>query len=325
MEAKHDSVLMEEVLTALAVQPCDTVVDGTVGGAGHFARLLAALGPDGTLIGIDADAEAVERGRLAYAADRREGRPTVHLVNDNFRNLSRILERLGVGSVDKILLDLGWSGYQIAAPRGFSFQQDEPLLMTYGLPAQTGEDARTAADIVNSASEEELADLLYSYGEERFARGIARAIVAMRQRSRILTTGQLVDAVYAGTPRWYRDRKIHPATKTFQALRIAANDELGSLRDGLAAALDALTPGGRLAVISFHSIEDRVVKTVLREAAYAGRGSLSPKKPIVPSRAEVLANRRARSAKLRVFERCSAARSAGGASTDPIPTTFTYA
>ena len=319
MEAKHDSVLMEEVLTALAVQPCDTVVDGTVGGAGHFARLLAALGPDGTLIGIDADAEAVERGRLAYAADRREGRPTVHLVNDNFRNLSRILERLGVGSVDKILLDLGWSGYQIAAPRGFSFQKDEPLLMTYG------EDARTAADIVNSASEEELADLLYRYGEERFARGIARAIVSVRQRGRILTTGQLVDAIQAGTPRWYRDRKIHPATKTFQALRIAANDELGSLRDGLAAALDALTPGGRLAVVSFHSIEDRVVKTVLREAAYAGRGSLSPKKPIVPSRAEVLANRRARSAKLRVFERCSAARSAGGASTDPIPTTFTYA
>ncbi len=299
MEAKHDSVLMEEVLDALDLRPSDVVVDGTVGGAGHFSRILGALGEDGVLVGIDADPEAVERGRAAYAADRRTARPVVHLVNDNFRNLPHILERLGLGAVDKILLDLGWSGFQIASARGFSFNRDEPLLMTYGASGET------AADIVNSATEAELADIIHGYGEERFARGIARAIIDARKSGRILTTGRLVDAVIAGTPRWYHDRKIHPATKTFQALRIAANDELGALREGLSAALDALTPGGRLAVITFHSIEDRLVKNALREAAYAGKGSLSPKKPIVPSRDELRANRRARSAKLRVFERCS--------------------
>lgn len=299
MEAKHDSVLMEEVLDALAIQSSDVVVDGTVGGAGHFARILGLLGGEGVLVGIDADPEAVERGRSVYAALRQAERPIVHLVNDNFRNLAHILERLGIGAVDKILLDLGWSGFQIASARGFSFNRDEPLLMTYG---DSGE---TAADIVNTSTEAELADIIHGYGEERFARSIARAIVEARKGERILTTGKLVDAVLAGTPRWYHDRKIHPATKTFQALRIAANDELGALRQGLSAALDALTPGGRLAVITFHSIEDRLVKNALREAAYAGMGSLSPKKPIVPGREELRANRRARSAKLRVFERCS--------------------
>ncbi len=299
MEARHDSVLSKEVLEHLEVQPGDTVVDGTIGGAGHFALLLSALGADGVLVGVDADPEAVERGRAAYAEDRRPQKPVAHLVNDNFRNLSHILERLGIGATDKILLDLGWSGYQVASPRGFSFQKDEPLLMTYG------EGGETAADIVNSATEETLADLIYTYGEERFARGIARAIVAARAHGRILTTVQLVEAVLAGTPSWYHNRKIHPATKTFQALRIAVNDEIGALREGVSAALSALSPGGRLAVISFHSIEDRVVKGMLRDAAHEGRGCLSPKKPIAPSRAEILANRRARSAKLRVFERCS--------------------
>ncbi len=301
MEARHDSVLMNEVLEALDAQPSDTLVDATVGGAGHFAALLAVLGEGGVIIGIDADPAAVERARAAYADDRRPERPVAHIVNDNFRNLSRILERLGIGQVNKALFDLGWSGYQIAAPRGFSFQSDEPLLMTYG------EGGETAADIVNSSSEEELADIIFTYGEERFARGIARAIVAARTHGRILTTDALVAAIKAGTPHWYHERKIHPATKTFQALRIATNDEIGALREGLAAALSALAPGGRLAVISFHSIEDRVVKNILRDAAETGLGTLSPKKPIVPTRAEILTNRRARSAKLRVFERESAA------------------
>lgn len=300
MEARHDSVLMQEVLEALDVQPSDRVVDATLGGAGHFAALLSALGDGGVIIGIDADAEAVERARVAYAQDRRPERPVAHLVNDNFRNIARVLERLGVGQVDKALFDLGWSGYQIASPRGFSFQADEPLLMTYG------EGGETAADIVNSSSEEDLAAIIFTYGEERFARGIARAIVAARAKGRILTTSALVAAVKAGTPRWYHERRIHPATKTFQALRIAANDEIGSLREGLTAALSALAPAGRLAVISFHSIEDRVVKNMLRDASEAGLGTVSPKKPIVPTRAEILANRRARSAKLRVFERSSA-------------------
>jgi 16S rRNA (cytosine1402-N4)-methyltransferase len=301
MEARHDTVLMDEAIAAMKVAPSDTVVDATLGGAGHFSTLLAALGAGGVLVGIDADSLAVERGREAYASDRRTDRPTAHLVNDNFRNLARILERLGVSPVKAILFDLGWSGYQIAAPRGFSFQQDEPLLMTYG------EGGETAADIVNSSTEADLADIIFTYGEERFARSIARAIVAARAKSRIFTTGGLVDAIKAGTPVWYQKGKTHPATKTFQALRIAVNDEMGALREGLAAALASLALGGRLAVISFHSIEDRVVKNMLRDAATAGQGELTPKKPIVPSRTEILKNRRARSAKLRVFERAAVA------------------
>ncbi len=317
MEARHDSVLMNEVLKALDVQPSETVVDATLGGAGHFTKLLAALGEGGVIVGIDADPAAVERGREVYADDRRPERPIAHLVNDNFRNLTRILERLGIGTVDKILFDLGWSGYQIAAPRGFTFQNDEPLLMTYG------EGNGTAADIVNSTGEKDLADLIFTYGEERFARSIARAIVAARSKERILTTGALVNAIVSGTPRWYQQGKIHPATKTFQALRIVVNDEIAALREGMSAALAALAPGGRLAVISFHSIEDRIVKNAFRDAAQTGCGTVVSKKPLVPSRAEILKNRRARSAKLRIFERVAA--NARVEPADSIRTVLLYA
>ena len=318
MEARHDSVLMSEVLQALDVQPSDMVVDATLGGAGHFAALLSALGEGGVIVGIDADPAAVERGRTVYALDRRPERPVSHLVNDNFRNLSHILERLTIGHADKILFDLGWSGYQIASPRGFSFQSDEPLIMTYGEGGLSGKN-ETAADIINSSTEEDLSNIIFTYGEERFARGIAHAIVAARAQERILSTNALVAAIKAGTPHWYHERRIHPATKTFQALRVATNDEIGALREGLTAALDALAPQGRLAVISFHSIEDRIVKNILRDAAQEGFGSIVSKKPIVPTRAEVLANRRARSAKLRVFER-----SVMPISTPPV-TPFSYA
>lgn len=303
MEARHDSVLMEEVLKALEIQPNNTVVDATLGGAGHFTAMLSQLKAGGVIIGIDADSAAVERAREAYALDRRPERPVAHIVNENFRNLAHVLERLGVGSVDVILFDLGWSGYQIASPRGFSFQEDEPLLMTYG------EGGETAADIVNSSSEEDLANIIYTYGEESFSRSIARAIVAARAEDRILTTSALVTAILQGTPTWYHKRKTHPATKTFQALRIAVNDEIGSVREGLDAALRVLAPGGRLAVITFHSIEDRIVKGIFRDAAHDGVGALSPKKPIVPTRGEILKNRRARSAKLRVFRRADTAAS----------------
>lgn len=296
---------MNEVIKALAIQPSDTVVDATLGGAGHFKALLAELGEGGTIIGIDADASAVERGREAYAQDRRPERPVAHLVNDNFRNLVRILERLGVGEADAILFDLGLSGFQISAPRGFSFQNDGPLLMEYGEggPSTGLGTGETAADIVNSSSETTLADIIFTYGEERFARSIARAIVKARSKERILTTSSLVSAIYLGTPKRYHKGKIHPATKTFQALRIAVNDEIGALREGIFSALDALAPSGRLAIISFHSIEDRIVKNMLRDAASNDLGTMSPKKPIAPTRAEILVNRRARSAKLRVFER----------------------
>ena len=299
-EPRHDTVLLKEAVEALAIQPAETVVDATLGGAGHFAAILERLGEGGTVVGIDADAAAVNRARETYARDRRPERPVAHLVNDNFRNIARVLERLGVGQVDAALFDLGWSGFQLADVRGFSFQNDEPLIMTYG------ESDTTAADLVNTLGEEALADLIYTYGEERFARGIAKAIVATRSHERILTTHALVEAVKEGTPRFYHT-KINPATKTFQALRIAVNDELGSIRDGLSATLDLLAPGGRLAVITFHSIEDRIVKNLFRDATASGRGELATKKPVVPSKAEIISNRRARSAKLRVFTRAAQA------------------
>ncbi len=302
--AHHDSVLLSEAVEALRLSAHDVVVDATLGGAGHFAAIAGRLGSDGVVVGIDADQAAVERAREAYARDRRPERPVAHLITDNFRNLSRILERLDLARIDAILFDLGWSGYQLGSLRGFSFQEDEPLYMTYAEQAgDASHEYQTAADLVNRLSEDELTTLLRDYGEERFARPIARSIVRARAKERILTTGALVKAIEAGVPAFYRQGKIHPATKTFQALRIAVNDELGSLVEGLESALAHLAPEGRLAVISFHSIEDRIVKQVLHKAVAAGQGELSPKKPITPSAIELSHNRRARSAKLRIFVR----------------------
>lgn len=296
MEARHDTVLLEEAVDALAVEKGDVVVDATLGGAGHFRLLLEKLGPEGTLVGIDADADAIARAQAAADEVPQERRPQVILAHRNFRELAQILEEYKL-TPTKILFDLGWSGFHLSAGRGFSFRTDEPLLMTYGSP----EEGTTAADLVNHLAEDSLADLLKTLGEERFARAIARSIVTRREEAPIETTGDLVAAIEAGTPGWYRRGRTHAATKTFQALRIAVNDELGALREGLSSALASLSAGGRVAVISFHSIEDRIVKTVLREAAEAGKGSLLTRKPLAPSPGELARNPRARSAKLRTF------------------------
>lgn len=298
--ARHDTVLLTEAIESLMITATDTVVDATLGGAGHFALLLRALGVQGKLIGIDADHAAIERAEAVRDALPETARPKIVLIEDNFSNLASILAQVGEESPDKVLFDLGWSGFQLSTGRGFSFRADEPLLMTYGDPSKA---ETTAGDLVNHLSETSLADMIYALGEERFARGIARSIVAHREESPILTTFALVNAIEAGVPGWYKHRRLHPATKTFQALRIAVNDELGALRSGLAAAVSSLAPGGRVAVITFHSIEDRIVKAMLRDAAYAGQGTLVTKKPIIASPAELLRNPRARSAKLRVFER----------------------
>ena len=312
MENGHQSVLLEEAIDALRVAPGDVVVDATVGGAGHFSALLERLDGNGVLIGIDADEDAIKRGEAAAKG----ARASVRLVNDNFRNLDAILSALSVPSIDKALFDLGWSSYHLSAGRGFSFRADEPLHMTYGTP----EKGKTAADMLNLASEEALADLLFTLGEERFARHIARGIVRAREEKPLETTGELVAVIEASVPGWYKHRRIHPATKSFQALRIAVNDELGAVRDGLTAALTRLAPMGRIAVITFHSIEDRIVKTMLRDAAHAGQGTLVTKKPIVPSAFETKENPRARSAKLRVFERSGT----GAGVADALPI-YTYA
>jgi len=306
MENKHDSVLLSEAIDSLAVGADDVVVDATLGGAGHFRNLMGKLGSNGTLVGIDADGDAVGRAKAAEAAVREStgSRARVVIAHDNFRNLSKILDDAGIETIDKALFDLGWSSFHLSSGRGFSFKGDEPLLMTYGEP---GEGVETAANIVNTAPEETLADIFYTYGEERFSRQIAKAIVQQRKQSQLISTSDLVRAIEAGTPSWYQNRRIHPATKVFQALRIAVNDEFGALREGLSAALARLSVGGRVAVITFHSIEDRIVKTMLRDAVQEGQGALVTKKPIVPSAREQAANPRSRSAKLRVFERSEAA------------------
>lgn len=303
MKTLHDTVLLSEAVEGLLVQAKDVVVDATIGAAGHFSLLHSKLGYEGVLIGIDADKEAVERGEKAI--EGKKG-PKVRVMHDNFRNMDRILEAVGAAKVDRVLFDLGWSGYHLESGRGFSFQTHEPLIMTYA--THTDEEVsygdaegKSAAAIVNGATEEELADILYTYGEERFARKIAKSIVQARKKAPIMTTDDLVRAVEDGTPSWYHHRKLHPATKTFQALRIAVNDELGALREALTTAIDRLNCGGRIAVISFHSIEDRIVKQMFRDAAHAGKGSLVNRKPIVASSEETTRNPRARSAKLRIF------------------------
>ncbi len=303
MENRHESVLFQEVLENLAVRDSDTVVDATLGGAGHFRALLAKLSRHGALVGIDADADAIARAQ--EAADRAHTEARVVLAHDNFRNLANVLEAAGIASIDKALFDLGWSSFHLSSGRGFSFRANEPLYMTYGEP----EGAETAADIVNSSPEETLADIFFTYGEEQFARAIARAIVRARKHAPILTTQALAEIIAEATPAWYQRRRLHPATKVFQALRIAVNDELGALREGLSAAMEKLAPAGRIAVITFHSIEDRIVKTMFRDAAHEGAGVLVTKKPILPTAGETKHNPRARSAKLRVFEASGLAKS----------------
>jgi len=291
----HESVFLTEAIEQLQVQSSSVVVDATIGGAGHLKALHDRLGKEGVLIGIDADDDAIVRAqtRLGTAPGAE-----VRLIEGNFRNLATMLDAAGIDVVDAVLFDLGWSSFHLSRGRGFSFQVDEPLLMTYGNPVA----GQTAADLLNTASEDDLADLLFTLGEERFARQIARGIVRARSQKRILMTQELVEIVKNATPDWYHHRRINPATKTFQALRIAVNDELGAVREGVTAALSRLAPGGRIAVITFHSIEDRIVKNVLRDAAHEGKGLLVTRKPLVPSAEECARNPRARSAKLRVFE-----------------------
>jgi 16S rRNA (cytosine1402-N4)-methyltransferase len=289
----HEPVLLKETIEWLAIEPGETVLDGTVGNAGHSQALCALLAGQGRLIGIDADANALALAAINLAGCKAE----VDLIQSNFRHLSTLLDERGITTIDKALFDLGIRTEQIfASGRGFSFQADEPLLMT--LANDPGPEDLTAAKIVNDWREESLADIIYGWGGEQKARQIAHAIVTARANEPIETTGQLVKII-EGVVR--RQGRTHPATKTFQALRIATNDELGALTAGLTVALDRLAPNGRLAVISFHSLEDRTVKNFFRTAKQSGRGEILTKKPIRPSPDERRRNPRSRSATLRVF------------------------
>jgi 16S rRNA (cytosine1402-N4)-methyltransferase len=272
-------------------------VDATLGGAGHAQAISAVLGAGGCLVGFDLDHDAIERARTALAG----AKCRTELVEANFRTMGSALVAREIPRIDKALFDLGWSSYQLGVGRGFSFQADEPLLMTY--TKEPTEATLTAATIVNEWEEESIADVLYGWGEERYSRHIARAIAERRIEKPFATSRELAEVIKASVPSRYRFGRIHPATKSFQALRIAVNDELGSLKDGMEAAWAALNPGGRIAVITFHSIEDRIVKQQMVAWEKESGGRRITKKPLPASPAEILSNPRARSAKLRVIEK----------------------
>lgn len=290
---EHITVLLQEAVEALELSKTDTVVDATYGAGGHAALILESLGAKGTFIGIDIDETA-----LANPTKAKKG-TTVHMVNDNFRNITNILGSLHTTEVDAILADLGWRMEQFSGSgKGLSFMHDEPLLMTYGDYEKYN---FTAYDIINEWAEDTIADIIFGYGEERFARRIARAIVERRVEQPIATTFELRDCIESAIPRKARFKKMNPSTKTFQALRIAVNEELQILEDFLKDAFVALKPGGRLAIISFHSLEDRIVKHYFRTLADAGLASLATRKPMIASSDELAKNPRSRSAKLRVL------------------------
>ncbi|KKW24632.1 MAG: Ribosomal RNA small subunit methyltransferase H [Candidatus Kaiserbacteria bacterium GW2011_GWC2_52_8b] len=293
----HQSVLLHEAVEMLVIQPDDVVVDATLGGAGHARAIVDRLGEDGILIGFDLDEDALLRARLALE----DATCQTHVVKANFRDLKRELGKLGIAQVTKALFDLGWSAYQLDSLRGFSFQKDEPLLMTY--EKNPGGGALTARVIINEWKEESIADILWGWGEERYSRRIAKAIVERRAQKPIETSTELADIIKAAVPPTYRFGRLHPATRTFQALRVAVNDEYGALREGLDAVFEMLAPHGRLAAITFHSIEDRLVKQTFVRWSKEENGERITKKPVIASSEELKENPRARSAKLRVFQK----------------------
>lgn len=308
-EFHHVSVLLDECIDALHIKPDGIYVDGTLGGAGHSSQIVKRL-TTGRHIGIDRDPVALKAAgeRLAPYGDR------VTLVHSNFCEIKQVLEDLGIDGVDGILLDLGVSSPQLDdGSRGFSYMADAPLDMR-----MNSEDAMSAYDVVNTWSQEELKRILYDYGEERYAPRIAAAICSRREEKPIETTLELVDVIRSAMPAAALREKQHPAKRSFQAIRIAVNDELGSVEKVMRDAIPCLNPGGRLAVITFHSLEDRIVKNAMAEAA---KGCTCPpnfpvcvcgkkpqvklisRKPIVSGEEELERNPRARSAKLRVCEK----------------------
>src|SRR4029077_10321547 len=296
---RHIPVMSEEVLFWLARKGSRTYLDCTVGYSGHAEKILEASGPGSRLIGLDRDATAISasRKRLARFGDR------AVLLHGHFMDLKQHLTANGIGQVDGILFDLGVSSLQLEEPaRGFSFQVDGPLDMRMDQSI-----SGTAADLVNQWPEAQLADAIFQFGEERFSRRIARGIVRARERHALATTKELVSVIERAVPANYRHGRLHCATRTFQAIRIAVNQELDCLEPALRDATDVLSPGGRLCVISFHSLEDRIVKHTLR--ALSGKDDpalvVLTKKPQIPTREESDRNPRSRSAKLRAAQRVS--------------------
>lgn len=310
MEFQHRSVLLDETIENLQIKPDGIYVDGTLGGAGHSSEICRGLSATGRLIGIDQDEDAVRAAgeRLKVFGER------VTIIRSNYCNMVRELNNIGVTAVDGILLDLGVSSYQLdAAERGFSYREDAPLDMR-----MDRRNPKTAGDIVNTYSEAELYRMIRDYGEDKFAKNIAKHICRAREKEPVRTTGELTEIIKAAIPMKVRATGGHPAKKTFQAIRIELNRELEVLEQSLDGMIDLLNPGGRLCVITFHSLEDRIVKTIFRRnenpctcppefpvcvCGKKSKGRVVTRKPILPSAREQEENPRSKSAKLRVFER----------------------
>ncbi len=289
--------MLDEVISSLQLKPGDIALDATIGGGGHAIEILKRISPGGLLIGLDADASAVNISRERL----KEFGPSLRVVQENFRDLDIVLSNESITGVDAVLMDVGISSDHLSdASRGFSIQQDGPLDMR--MDARL---AMSAYDIVNRYRERDLSDIIKNFGEERFHYRIARRIAEERAKKPIETTGELKEVIYraVGGRRGYM--RIDPATRTFQAIRIAVNDELGALEEGVKKAVSALNPGARICVISFHSLEDRIVKNLFKSYSVQGVLRIVTKKPMRPSVEEAASNPRARSARLRVAERHS--------------------
>ncbi|HIR89838.1 MAG TPA: 16S rRNA (cytosine(1402)-N(4))-methyltransferase RsmH [Candidatus Fimimorpha faecalis] len=308
MEFSHKSVLLEETIESLHIRPDGCYVDGTLGGAGHALEICKRLGENGRLVGIDQDGDAIQ------AAQEKLKPFKVSIVRSNYVDFDRVLDQLGIEKVDGILLDLGVSSYQLdQAERGFTYREDAPLDMRMDQRQQ-----KTAKDIVNGYSEQELYHIIRDYGEDKFAKNIAKHIVKRRMEKEITTTGELIECIKAAIPAKCRVKGGHPAKRTFQAIRIELNAELDVLEHSIDRMIDRLKPGGRLSIITFHSLEDRIVKNRFRinenpctcppefpvcVCGKRSKGRVITRKPILPSERELAYNSRSKSAKLRVFER----------------------
>ena len=310
MEFKHVSVLLQETVDGLNVKPDGIYVDGTLGGGGHSYEVCTRLGAKGSIIGIDQDEAAIEAASIRL----KDFGEKVTIVRSNYCDMKSRLHELGIDKVDGIMLDLGVSSYQLdTADRGFSYREDAPLDMRMDQRSEM-----TARDIVNDYSEMDLYRVIRDYGEDKFAKNIARHIVRERAKRPIETTGELTEVIRHAIPMKFQKKTGHPAKRTFQAIRIELNRELDVLRESLDDMIDMLNPGGRLCIITFHSLEDRIVKSAFKKnenpctcpsdfpvcvCGKVSKGRVITRKPILPSEEEMEVNSRSKSAKLRIFER----------------------